>query len=226
MPELSDDLKKMQTLRGAFDIIRYLAQASEPMHADDICDDLDMSDRRFGKAIKRLATRSYVQMNSEREYFLAKNGIAAAEELAAFDAAGGETNEVNANKVMRRLLLALPRELTAGQSMDMHIGIDRDGSQGLSVPADIVVRISAVNAQLTGSDDEIMKLSNESMAKALQITPEMYSQVRIKVQVVQIAPNGEDITMCGGMYVDVNVATDDSQNSLIAYAADIALDPV
>lgn len=226
MPELSFELKKLETLRGAFDIIRYLAREDEPVGADDICDDLDMSDRRFGKAIKRLVTRSYVQMNSDYEYFLAKNGISAAEELAAFDAAGGAQESISENKIVRRLLVALPRQLTAGETADMHIGIENDNGQSLAALADIVLRVSTIHALLSGGDDEIMKLGNDSMSKALHITPEMVNQVRVKVQVVQLAPNGEDITMCGGLYVDVNVGTDDNQNSLVAYASDIALDPV
>lgn len=225
MPELSDNLKKLQTLRGAFDIIRYLGEGDDPASADDICDDLDMSDRRFGKAIKRLVTRSYVQMNSDYEYFLTKTGIEAAEELVAFDAAGGADDGFDNNKVIRRLLIALPRELTAGQPTDMYVGIEDDSEDSLASPADVVMRVSALNASLSGADDEIVKLNNNQLTKLLQITPEMYTQVRVKVQVMQLAPNGEDITVCGGLYVDVAVGTDNSQNSLIAYAADIALDP-
>lgn len=225
MPVLSDDLKKLQTLRGAFDIIRYLGETDDPAGAEDICDDLDMSDRRFGKAIKRLVTRSYVQMNSDYEYFLTQKGTEAADELNAFDAAGGTSDDVNDNKIMRRLLLALPRELTAGQTADLYVGIEDDSEQLLASPADVVMRVSALNAELTGGDDEIVKLNNDKLTKSLQITPEMYTQVRVKVQVMQLAPNGEDITVCGGLYVDVNVGTDNDQNSLIAYAADIALDP-
>ena len=225
MPELSIELKRLETLRGAFDIIRYLAESDEPTGADDICDDLDMSDRRFGKAIKRLVTRSYVQMNSDYEYFLTQNGISAAEELAAFDAAGGAGEVVNANKIMRRLLVALPRQLTAGQTTNMYLGVEADADNGLASPTDIVLRVSTVHALLSGSDDEIMQLSNDGLSQTLHLTPEMYTQVRVKVQVFQIAPNGEDITMCGGMYVDVDVDSENSQNGMIAYASEIALDP-
>lgn len=225
MPELSVELKKLETVRGAFDVIRYLSEDDTPAGADDICDDLDMSDRRFGKAIKRLVTRSYVQMNSDYQYFLAQKGISAAEELAAFDAAGGAQRVVNTNKVMRRLLVALPRQLTAGQTTDVQIGIESDASNSLATPADIVVRVSAIHALLSGSNDEIMKLNNDVITQTMQLTPEMYTQVRVKIQIFQIAPNGEDITMCGGLYVDTTVGVEDIQGGLIAYASDIAFDP-
>jgi len=224
MPELSIELKKLETLRGAFDILRYLSEDDIPAGADDICDDLDMSDRRFGKAIKRLVTRSYVQMNSDYAYFLTQKGINAAEELAAFDAGGGSKQPTNENKVMRRLLVALPRQLMAGQTTDVHVGI-QSGNGSLATPADIVMRVSAVHALLSGNDDEIMKLNDAAITQTLQLTPEMYTQVRVKVQVFQIAPNGEDINMCGGLYVDVDVNASDSQEGLIAYASDVAFDP-
>jgi hypothetical protein len=225
MPELSVELKKLETVRGAFDIIRYLSEDDIPAGADDICDDLDMSDRRFGKAIKRLVTRSYVQMNSDYQYFLAQKGLSAAEELAAFDAAGGAQRVVNTNKIMRRLLVALPRQLTAGQTTNVQIGIESDAGNSLATPADIVLRVSAIHALLSGSNDEIMKLNNDAIIQTLQLTPEMYTQVRVKIQIFQIAPNGEDITMCGGLYVDTNVGTENTQGGLIGYASDIAFDP-
>lgn len=225
MPELSIELKKLETLRGAFDIIRYLSEDDTPAGADDICDDLDMSDRRFGKAIKRLVTRSYVQMNSDYAYFLTQKGLSAAEELAEFDAAGGAKRSVNANKVTRRLLIALPRQLTAGQTTDLYVGIESDSSSALGAPTDIVLRVAATHALLSGSNDEIVKLNNNAMTQTLQLTPEMYTQVRVKVQIFQIAPNGEDINMCGGLYADINVGTEDNQDGLIAYASEVAFDP-
>lgn len=225
MAELSLDLRKLQALKGALDIVRYLAERSTPADAETICDDLDMSDRRFGKAIKRLVTTGYVQMNNDYEYHMTDKGRRAANEVAEYDAAGGSTDTFGENKVVRRLLLALPRELTAGQSTDMHIGFEYDPSRGLATPADIVLRISAIHALLSGGGDEMLKLNNDSKTQIVQLTPEMYTQVRVKVQVFQLAPNGEDITMCGGMYVDIDVASNGGQDSLVAYATQIALDP-
>lgn len=225
MPELSIDLQKLQPLKGAFDIILYLSEQGVPADTDTICDDLDMSDRRFGKAIKRLVTTGYVQMNLDYEYYLTDKGEESAEELEAFYGAGGSSRDVNENKVVRRLLLALPRQLTAGQTTDMHIGFEADDSSSLSSPADVVLRVSAIHALLSGGDDTMMQLGNDLTKQVVQLTPEMYEQVRVKVQVFQLAPNGEDITMCGGMYIDVNVDTTGDQNSLVAYATEVALDP-
>lgn len=225
MPPLSPELKRFEHLKGAFEIIRYLSTQDQPADADMICDDLDMSDRRFGKAIKRLVTRGYVQMNNDYEYFLTQSGESAADELDDYFADGGRQKNTGDNKVERKLLVALPRALGAGQTTDFFVGVESDATSSLSSPADIVVRVSATNALLGGADDEMLKLSNEPLKQTLQLTPEMYTQVRLKVQVFQLAPNGEDITMCGGMYVDVDVLSSESNTNFVAYASQIALDP-
>jgi len=222
---LSPELKRFEHLKGAFEIIQYLGETSNPADEYQICDDLDMSERRFGKAIKRLVTRGFVQMNGDREYFLTQTGEGAADELDEYFEGGGRRKKVDDNKITRRLLVALPRELGAGQTSDMYIGFEADGNASLSNAADIVLRVSANNALLGGSDDEMLKLSNESLKQTLQLTPEMFTQVRVKVQVFQLAPNGEDITMCGGLYVDVNVAPSEPHSSFVAYTSQIALDP-
>ncbi len=226
MPELSADLQKFQHLKGAFDIIRYLGKLDHPADMDMICDDLDMSDRRFGKAIKRLATRSYVQMNIDREYSLTPSGEEAATELEDYYADGGGEQQVGDNKIIRRLHLALPRQLSAGQTTSMYVGIDEDQEESLSTPADIVLRISAINALLSGNDDAMLKLGNSSLAQTLELTPEMYTQIRIKIQVFQLAPNGEDITVCGGLYADIDVASNNAESSLVAYTSQLLFDSV
>lgn len=222
---LSVELKRFEHLKGAFEIIRYLGTVDAPADADTICDDLDMSDRRFGKAIKRLVTRGYVQMNNDYEYFLTQSGETAADELDEYFADGGRQKNTGDNKISRKLFVALPRELSAGQTTDMYIGVESDATTSLSSPADIVLRVSAANALLSGNDDEMLKLSNDSLKQSVQLTPEMYTQVRVKVQVFQLAPNGEDITMAGGMYVDVNVSADQPNSNFVAYSSEIALDP-
>ena len=40
------------------------------------------------------------------------------------------------------------------------------------------------------------------------------------------APHGEDISDCGGMYVDVNVQASGQAGSLVAYSAGLELDVV
>ena len=226
MPELPLHLQRLEPLKGALDIIRFLGASDSPADADTICDSLDMSDRRFGKAIKRLVTVKYVDMNMEYEYQLTEKGQDAAAELAEYDSAGPVVETKDANKVHRRLTLAVPQQLVAGHTSDLHLGFHPDTGNQFDSSADVVLRISTIHALLSGSGDEMLKLDNASKQHTFQITPERYSQVRLKVQVFQLAPNGEDISMCGGMYVDMDVQGSGDPSGYLAYGTDVAFDPV
>ncbi len=71
---------------GALDIIRYLAkQDSYAAFDTEIIAALGLSDRAFGKALRRLVTREYVEMQYDGSYALTETGIEAAEAIAAHD---------------------------------------------------------------------------------------------------------------------------------------------
>ena len=82
MAELSNDLKKIETVQGAFEILKYLyAKDNNAADGDDIMDDLELSTRRFDKAKRRLVTRNYIQMRSDYIYELTRKGLENAELL-------------------------------------------------------------------------------------------------------------------------------------------------
>ena len=111
--ELSMNLKRLETLGSAFDIIRLLDSSEYALDSYDVCEELAISERRFGKAIKRLVTTGYVTMDAERCYSLTDNGYEAAEELNEYFAdGGGETDDGSSNKIQRRLILAVPQEIS------------------------------------------------------------------------------------------------------------------
>ncbi len=71
---------------GALDIIRYLAgQDSYAAFDTEIIAALGLSDRAFGKALRRLVTREYVEMQYDGSYALTETGLEAAEAIAAHD---------------------------------------------------------------------------------------------------------------------------------------------
>ncbi|HRL14494.1 MAG TPA: winged helix DNA-binding protein, partial [Aggregatilineales bacterium] len=74
--ELPFHLQTLEPLPGALDIIRFLGALDEP-HADveAICETLDMSDRRFNKAIRRLVTKGYVQMVGDMRFVIDREGV-------------------------------------------------------------------------------------------------------------------------------------------------------
>lgn len=225
MIELSAELKKIETLPGAFDIIRYLGALNDPSaFAEQIMGDLDMSERRFNKAIRRLVTTGYVQMGAPQEYRLTDDGTEAAEELSHYDQqAPGERPISNIyGKVRRRMVVALPRMLVAGQPANMHIGFHPD-SERSAAETQLVLRFTALNAQLS-KNDELVDLDQGAAQCTIQILPSAESQMRVRVQVFQLDPSGVDIRLCGGMYVDIDVASNGGQTGLVAYGADIYLD--
>jgi hypothetical protein len=88
--ELPFHLKTIEPLPGALDIIRYFGSIdSDTADVEEICDMLELSDRRFHKAIRRLVTKGYVMMDGDMIYRLTEQGLRAWDELSAYDDATG-----------------------------------------------------------------------------------------------------------------------------------------
>jgi len=117
----------------ALDVIRYFTSAgdTETADIDSICEGTGLSERGFSKAIKRLVTKGYAQMESGRVYRLTTQGISAAQELAEYDENAPE--EVDSGSAYetysRRLLLAVPRSLVANQSTNVYVGFDESDDE-------------------------------------------------------------------------------------------------
>src|SRR5262245_24549685 len=113
--ELSYQLQTLEPLTGAFDIIRYLGKLGDSVAAygEEIQDELSLSDRSFDKAIRRLSTKQYIQMDTNRAYRLTERGQSAFEELTAYDEAGPASKETKtaALAITRRLVAVLPKTL-------------------------------------------------------------------------------------------------------------------
>lgn len=226
MAELPLHLRKLEPLKGALDIIRFLNTRGEKTGSvDDIIDGVGISERSFGKAMRRLVTTGYAQMRSDFVYQLTERGVSAAQELADFDAAGPAADDIGPDKIARQLVIALPRTVVAGKATPMLIGLPADSEQRFEPPADMVLRVSAIYAEIGGIDSEISKLDNQIFRQEWTLTPEAYDQCRIKIQVFQLSAGGDDLNNCGGMYVDVNV-TADAEGGMVAYATDLQFDPV
>ncbi len=219
MPELSLHLKKLKALPGALDIIRYL-DASDTGYADmdDITYDLDMSSRRFGKATRRLVTNGYIQMRSDYVYELTQRGKESAHELRAYDAAVPDTDD---SHLTRPVLLALPRNLIAGQTSPLVLGFpaDRDFPGTL----DLVLRLEPLHAEL-GAFNEIAQVGPGEFVTDTTITPGNRTQARLRLQVFHLKDDGNELALCGGMYVDVAVLDEGDTGEMIAYSADISFD--
>ena len=232
--ELPFHLKTLEPLRGALDIIRFLDGIDEPTaDADVICDTLDLSDRSFSKAIRRLVTKGYVVMDGELIYRLTDQGTEAAQELNVYDeATGGGLGEMVASDgggteqqtVNRRFIVALPGRVVAGQPSELIIGVHDAASSGMSGTAEMVARVSIVNGQPETPEDVLFSLGDGATKQSLEITPARYTEMRIRVNVFQLGDNPGEIHTAGGMYIDVPVTSETAgQAPLTAFGTDIQI---
>lgn len=211
----------------ALDVLRYFGTLNEPVaHAVVIGDEVGLSDRTFGKVIRRLVTKGYLQMDGDQAYRLSDSGQEAVEELLAFDATFPAEKAVrNAPvevKVTRKMVLVAPRPLQSGEAASIYVGFHAATvRQSLGSDADVVIRLSLVNAEPTRPQESAFTLEDASAYRTFTITPGAYNKARIKVQVFQLGPNPDDIAVAGGMYVDVDVVAASGAKSYAGYTTDV-----
>lgn len=212
----------------ALDVIRFLGTLSDATASvDDICENVGLTDRGFGKTIRRLVTKGYVVMDGSQIYRLSEHGHEAVEELAAYDAAApadtGDKQE-EAEIVPHRLILVMPRSVVADEPTRVFVGFNSQSE--MSEAADVVTRLSVINGEPKTPQEQSFALSGEAAHHAFWVTPGRYTRTRIRVQVFQLGPNPDDISVSGGLYVDVDVAAsaDEGDHELVAYGADVAIE--
>lgn len=212
MTELPIELRKLEPVGSAFDILTYLYNAEDyAADGDTIMDELGISSRRFDKAKRRLVTTGYIQMRSDYFYELTRKGVESAEVLAGYE--GGSSG--GSEGVQRQVLLVLPRNLVYGQSSPIQVAIAP--SNEFQGQADVILRVQATYAKL-GDIDEMLKLDSDKLVLNTTISPEAYDQARVKLEVYQLDSSGEDLTACGGMYVDISVLPSGNTGEMIAYS--------
>ena len=220
--ELPFHLKTLEPLPGALDILRYFGELDgETADADQICEDLDMSDRRFSKAIRRLVTKDYLSMEGDMVYRLTQLGEQGVEELRAYDKATGGVKKVNAPRKVdvvstRRLVVAVPKVVGANSDSHVVVGFHAGDTGGLA-SAEVVVRVSATNGEPESPEDVLFSLTGDNAQQPVAIRTTT-SALRLKFEVYQLGELG-DIQPIGGMRVDVLVGKADS--GFIAYGTDV-----
>ena len=213
-------------LPNALDVLRYYQTSGDSTATiDDICQDVGLSERGFGKAIRSLVTRGYVIMDGNQIYRLTEKGGEALETLSAYDLEDtGHDSDGDSNDeiLTRRLILALPQQFKAGETTRVMIGFKPLEEQESS--AEIVIRLSAINGEPSTPEETSFDLGDEAQTHDFLVTAGNFSQVRVKVEIFQMGPNPGDIAVAGGMYVDVDVSTDGDSSSLVAYGTDIVIE--
>ncbi|MCU0480852.1 MAG: hypothetical protein MUE54_06530 [Anaerolineae bacterium] len=222
--ELPFHLKTLEPLPGALDILRYFGDLDgESADADQICEDLDMSDRRFSKAIRRLVTKEYLSMEGDMVYRLTRLGNQAVEELRDYDEATGGIKQVVAPRKVdvvstRRLVVAVPKSVAPHSDSHIVVGFHPGDNGGLA-SADVVVRVSATDGYPESPEDVLFSLTTTYVQEPVAIKTTS-SALRLKFEVYQLGEMG-DIQPIGGMRVDVPVGKADS--GFIAYGTDVKI---
>jgi hypothetical protein len=218
MTELPIDLRQLEPVKGALDILRYLyKQTGFVADGDDIMDNLSLSERGWDKAKRRLVTLNYIQMQGDYSYELTRKGQQRAQILKEYDADGGAGDDDD-EKVQRQVVIALPRNLVLGKISPLKIGIEP--YDGFGDDATLVMRMSAMNADI-GEWNEMVTLGSEAFILETTIKPQPFHQARIKLEVYEFSPGGDDLLECGGMYVDVNVLEAGDPGEIIGYGANL-----
>ena len=189
MADLPYQLKTLEPLKGALDILRYFGNADVQIaDMDDISDAVGISERSFNKAIRRLVTKQYLQMDGDQVYRLTKKGDTAVEDLAEYDDDNfDEDEDVEEMTVHRRLIMAVPQPLIAGRPSNVLIGFhDAQPGTELPAPAQLVVRLMVVNGQPQSPDDVMFALGNTHDQQAVQITPGKFTEIRVRLEAYQL----------------------------------------
>ncbi len=195
----------------ALDVLRFFGTLSDPMaFSDEIMEGVGLSERMFGKVIRRLVTKGYLTMSGDQAYRLSDEGQESVETLREYDAAApassGSSKRGPNKKVTRRMVMVVPRTFRAGETAVVMLGFSPAAAgQSLGQTAEMVVRLTLINAQPQRPQEVVFHLSDSAGQQTLSIVPDAINKLRLKAQVFQLGPNPDDILVAGGMYVDATV---------------------
>jgi hypothetical protein len=217
----------LQTLPPeAIDILRYYADNGiDSAHTDAIMDGAELSDRGFGKGIRRLVTKNYVTLSGDQVYRLSDAGKRVTEELKAVGGdAARTTTRREAHFVKRHLVLVTPKTLVANQPAQVILGFDEaEEDDYLNAPASLLFRLAVTNGEPHLPRAAAVTLANRHAHQAFEITAGNYTMTRVRVEVCQYQDDGDEFDFRGGMYVDLPVSADMGDATLTAYGVDVTL---
>jgi predicted transcriptional regulator len=222
--ELPHDLKILPS--QAVDIIHFLAQLPDG-HADaeTICDGANLSDRAFGKAIRRLVTRKYLRMDMGGDYHLTPEGRKAAKLLTQIEdeQTTAAQQDAAANTTPRRLTVVMPKTVGAGAPAELFAGIDRpDAGPAAHRPTALVLRFEGVNCDITPPEHTIQVPADSAAEPAtFTLTPAQAGKGRVRVRAYQVI-RMDEVEEVGGMYFDFQ-AGDAGSADLQAISIDLDL---
>lgn len=213
----------------ALDILRYFASLNAPSAlADDIVEGSGLSNKGFGKAIRRLVTNGTLTMDASQVYRVTDRGQKLIDDLVAFDEAQADLPQQNGPRLVprfayRRLVVALPRKLLNGQPTSLFIGFEDAADENLlRDSANMLLRVEVLNGECQPAESSFL-LANRSLRLLVEATARRARTARVRAQVFQLSDDTGEYESCGGLYVDVPIVTDSAQldATLVAYGVDI-----
>jgi len=199
----------------ALDVIRFLATQPQGAYVDTILDRTGLSERSFGKAIRRLVTRYYVEMPAQGFYTLTANGRQAAQDISSYDGSAptapepvpGSPQQASLRQE-RRLTALIPKELVAHGTSVLMVGFDAPGAgqPAMTQPGRVIFRVSAPGCDVLPTERPLEVTGGKAAGPLrFRIEPRREGQVRIKIEAFQLVTL-KDLRPLGGMYFDIRVA--------------------
>lgn len=235
MAELPFELQKLPP--SALDVLRFFStNENQPADDVDIMDGSDLSERSFSKAIKRLVTKHFAEMDAFRNYCLTDKGVHLMNELLAYDVAVGgvsvstpaATSSVpvtpaTTDPVQRRLTLVVPEPIVAEQTTKIYAGLDAGLPSGHT---EVILRLQAMNS--TPETHEATLAVEQGAAHAIfEVSPGKFDQVRLRIEALQADAYSGDLHVAGGMYIDIDVTfNENEEGQLAAFGTDIMVMPL
>lgn len=215
----------------ALDVLRFFGSGGRDhaaIHADEIAEGAALTAKGLGKAIRRLVTKSFAAMTVDQVYRLTDSGKRLAADLIAYERTApprpAGSRPVETRYVRRRVLMAVPTPLVAGQPTTLYVGLDDAETEELIPEAlDLLIRLTVINGEPRETRELPLRLANRHLQQSFEITPGYYGQVRVRVQVCQIENDNIDEEACGGLYVDLAVQAEGVAGGLATYGADVML---
>lgn len=205
--------------KGALDIIRFLhTQDAYSAFDDDIINITGLSDRGFGKAIRRLVTKEYVEMQYDGPYLLTHKGIDAAETIAAEDEAGmadssfepdsgpSEPEPPALETVLRSAVVITPKLYTTGQPGFLFVRVEEAaaGQDGMA-PVDVLFRVAGDCRVFPDQDDTHVPEQEPAAPVRFELTPVNSGAFTVRIEAYHITRS--DMIPAGA--VDLAFTADD-----------------
>ncbi|PJF36459.1 MAG: hypothetical protein CUN49_05335 [Candidatus Thermofonsia Clade 1 bacterium] len=217
----------------ALEVLRFLHKHRAAATSAEIQEGAQLSARLVGRAIRRLVNFRLVQFHSDR-YALTSDGQIAAQQLLEYDAALAAKSGGRAElpRVPRRLTVVMPRVLRANTPADLFVGVNPPTANMplLPQPAHITLRVSALGGTLSLAEFALeVPVDKAAVPAKLSLTPDQAGRaVRVRIDAFQAVDADQlQFEPLGGMYFDVRVSMDATQDSALrAVGMDMLLKPI